>query len=149
MDVDGNPEILIEAKTKDTVNFTKVYAFEFNGTKAQKLDFPKLTKSQRNGYRGGDDFYITDGKLMRSFPIYDANDKNAKLTAQKRVIEYGLRNNDFTVKQISKDSTATPNQAVANQTVKQESNTGSSSKSEKKSSKKKHKTTKKKHRHRG
>jgi hypothetical protein len=30
MDLDGNPEILIQSKGKDTVNYAKVYAFEFN-----------------------------------------------------------------------------------------------------------------------
>jgi hypothetical protein len=54
MDLDGNPEILIQTKGKDTTNYTTIYAFEFNFGKAQKIDFPKLTQSQRQGYRGGD-----------------------------------------------------------------------------------------------
>jgi hypothetical protein len=105
MDLDGNPEILIQAKGKDTINYTNIYAFEFTNGKAQKLDFPKLTKSQRQGYRGDDNFYIKDGMLVREFPIYDGNGKGAKTTGAKRQFEYGLRNNSFTVKQLSKDST--------------------------------------------
>ncbi len=42
---------------------------------------------------------------MREFPIYDGNGKDAKPTGQKRVLEYGLRGNNFTVKQLSNDST--------------------------------------------
>ncbi|MDB5288296.1 MAG: hypothetical protein JWR05_3245 [Mucilaginibacter sp.] len=105
MDTDGNPEILIQSKGKDTVNYAKIYAFEFNDNTANKLDFPKLSSSQKKGYRGDDNFYIKDGKLIREFPIYDGNDKAAKPTGAKRQLEYSLRSNDFTVKQLSKDST--------------------------------------------
>lgn len=105
MDTDGNPEILIQSKGKDTVNYAKVYAFEFNDNTANKLDFPKLSSSQKKGYRGDDNFYIKDGKLIREFPIYDGNDKTAKPTGAKRQLEYSLRSNNFTVKQLSKDST--------------------------------------------
>jgi hypothetical protein len=105
MDMDGNPEILIQSKGKDTVNYAKIYAFEFNDNTVNKLDFPKLSSSQKKGYRGDDNFYIKDGKLIREFPIYDSNDKTAKPTGAKRQLEYSLRSNDFTVKQLSKDST--------------------------------------------
>jgi len=105
MDLDGNPEILIQAKGKDTVNYTNIYAFEFTNGRAEKLEFPKLTKSQRQGYRGDDNFYIKEGILMREFPVYNGNGKEAKPTGQKRQLQYGLRDNSFTVKQLSKDST--------------------------------------------
>ncbi len=104
MDLDGNPEILIQAKGRDTINYINIYALEFSNGKAQKLDFPKLTKSQRQGYRGDDNFYIKEGILMREFPVYSGTGKDAKLTGQKRQFQYGLRNNNFTIKQLSKDS---------------------------------------------
>jgi hypothetical protein len=105
MDLDGNPEILIQSKGKDTVNYAKVYAFEFNNNGANKLDFPKLTRSQRHGYRGNDNFYIKEGKLIREFPIYNGNDSTAKQTGAKRQLEYSLRGNDLAAKQLSRDST--------------------------------------------
>ncbi|RFZ94073.1 hypothetical protein D0C36_00485 [Mucilaginibacter conchicola] len=104
MDNDGNPEILIQAKAKDTVSYARIYAFEFNGNDADKLDFPKLTSSQRKGYRGNDNFYIKEGKLIREFPIYSSNDSLAKQTGAKRQLEYSLRSNNFSVKQLSQDS---------------------------------------------
>jgi len=165
MDMDGNPEILIQAKATDTTNYAVIYAFEFNNGRADKLDFPKLTKSQRKGYRGNDNFYIQDGKFMREFPIYDGNGKDAKLTGQKRLLQYGLRNNEFTVEQISKDSTAKTSStgaaaksAVAATSAEKKSSSKSTS-SEKSSSKKRkkhhseeqssshHKKKKKKHHH--
>lgn len=147
MDVDGNPEILIQAKSKDTTNYTSIYAFEFNdnNSKANKLDFPKLTSSQRKGYRGNDNFYIRDGKLMREFPIFNGTGKEAKPSGAKRQLEYGLRGNEFTVKQLSKDSIDVSNKASDNQPAKAEEKKSSNKQnsSSSKSSKKKHK------RHRG
>jgi hypothetical protein len=119
MDLDGNPEILIQSKGKDTVNYAKIYAFEFNNNDADKLDFPKLTSSQNKGYRGNDNFYIKEGKLIREFPIYDSNDSLAKPTGAKRQLEYSLRSNNFTVKQLSVDSALTKaDQPAAKQEVK-------------------------------
>ena len=139
MDVDGNPEILVQAKSKDTTNYASIYAFEFNNNKANKLDFPRLNNSQRKGYRGNDNFYIRDGKFMREFPIYSGSGKDAKPTGAKRQLEYGLRGNEFTVKQLSKDSTdvadntpAKQNQDNKTTVQKSEKKSSSSSKSSKK-----------------
>ncbi len=104
MDLDGNPEILIQARGTDSTNYATIYAFEFSGGKADKLSFPKLSTSQLRGYRGEDNFYIKEGKFIREFPIYNGKRKDAKNTGAKRVLEYGLRDNSFTVKQLSKDS---------------------------------------------
>ncbi|MDF2432888.1 MAG: hypothetical protein JWP44_2519 [Mucilaginibacter sp.] len=154
MDLDGNPEILIQAKGKDTNNYTNIYAFEFsnNSSKAQKLDFPKLTKKQRQGYRGQDSFYIEDGKLFREFPVYDGNGKDAKATGQKRKFEYGLRNNEFTIKELSKDSTkAVTTAPVKNKEPEQQATITKNNKSESHKSKKhkaeSHKKKRKKHHH--
>lgn len=115
MDMDGNPEILIQSKGKDTVNYARIYAFEFNNNDANKLDFPKLTSSQRKGYRGNDNFYIKEGKLIREFPIYNSNDSLAKPTGAKRQLEYSLRSNNFTVKQLSVDSASKATDAAVKQ----------------------------------
>ncbi|MFI5159601.1 MAG: hypothetical protein ACHQF4_12095 [Sphingobacteriales bacterium] len=142
MDLDGNPEILIQTKGKDTINYTNIYAFEFGGEKARKLDFPKLTKTQKKGYRGDDNFYIKDGALIREFPIYDGNSAGAKLTGAKRQLQYGLRNNEFTVKQLSKDSVnvnADKQAVTPAKTVKNESSNASSKKPKKHTSPKKSK----------
>ncbi len=103
MDMDGNPEILIQAKAKDSTVHTQIYAFEYKDNKAQKLDFPRLTSSQRKGYRGEDNFYIKEGILMRQFPVFDGNGSSAKPTGEKRLLEYGLRSNNFTVKTVEQN----------------------------------------------
>ncbi|MBS1527065.1 MAG: hypothetical protein JST19_15530 [Bacteroidetes bacterium] len=148
MDLDGNPEILIQARGTDSTNYATVYAFEFNNNKADKLDFPKLTRSQRKGYRGGDNFYIKEGKFIREFPIYESNDKDAKPTAAKRVLEYGLHGNEFTVKQLSKDSTDSKTVSVTQSQPAKASSSNkskSSKKSQQHSLEKKHKKKKRHH----
>lgn len=145
MDVDGNPEILIQAKSNDTTSYTRLYAFEFNNNQANKLDFPRLNSSQRKGYRGNDNFYIREGKLIREFPIYNGSGKDAKPSGAKRQLEYGLRGNEFTVKQLSKDSTDVANNQSATQSEEKKSTV---QKSEKKSSSS-GTSKKKRRRHRG
>ncbi|OOQ59661.1 hypothetical protein [Mucilaginibacter pedocola] len=140
MDTDGNPEVLIQAKGKDTVNYAKIYAFEFSNSNANKLDFPRLNNSQRKGYRGNDNFYIKDGLLIREFPIYSSNDSLAKPTGAKRVLQYGLSRNSFTVTQLSKDSVSVKEPVAAQPEKKTEV---------KRSLKKKTETKKKKRRRRG
>lgn len=144
MDVDGNPEIIIQTKTKDSVYNTTIYAFEFNNGKANKLDFPKLTSSQKKGYRGNDNFYIQDGNLMRQFNIYEGSGKNAKPTGQKRVFQYGLRNNEFTIKQVNKDSTDLKETEVAPTPVPVKTQTQKKHNSSISSKKEKHTSSKKK-----
>jgi hypothetical protein len=146
MDVDGHPEILIQSKGKDTVNYAKIYAYEFNNNDADKLDFPKLTSSQKKGYRGNDNFYIKEGKLIREFPIYDGNDASAKPTGQKRQLEYSLRSNNFTVKQLSTDSaTVNTTKPITKQAEPEKKQTVSRTKKHKQAETRK----KKRRRHRG
>jgi len=140
MDTDGNPELFIQSKSSDTTHFTKVYAFEFNDNEARKLDFPRLTASQRKGYRGGDNFYIKDGKLMREFPLYDGAGKEAKPNGQKRQLEYSFHSNTLSATQVSKDSTSTNQKEVEKTvpTVKPKAEEKKESKSSKKHSESKH-----------
>ncbi|MES2277613.1 MAG: hypothetical protein V4592_16430 [Bacteroidota bacterium] len=145
MDIDGNPELLIEAKAKDTIDYTTIYAYEFTD-KANKLDFPKLSSSQKKGYRGVDNFYMKDGKLIREFPIYDGNTSAAKPTGQKRILQYSLRSNTLTVKDLSADTlkvNGVKPDAVADKPVEKKPEP----KAEKKSTKHKKEAPKKKKKH--
>ncbi|MCD8740158.1 PliI family lysozyme inhibitor of I-type lysozyme [Mucilaginibacter roseus] len=147
MDSDGNPELLVQADAKDTINFVNIYAFEFNGNDARKLDFPKLTKRQRKGYQGKDNFYVKEGKFIREFPIYESDSTGAKPTGAKRVFEYGLRGNSFTVEQLSKDSTDKTQPVVAvSQPTQQERKASVSKSSKKKRSSSSHRRKRRRHR---
>lgn len=145
MDTDGDPEIFIHTQAVDSTNAAKMFAFEYKNNEARKLDFPKLTRSQRKGYRGNDNFYIKDGSLMREFDVYNDEDTLAKKPIQKRLIQYSLRGNSLSAEQVSKDSTSTSSSSTASNTnnatpaPKRHSETRSnshSSRSEKRSSRK-------------
>lgn len=101
MNMDGNPEILILSKAKDTTEHYNMYAYEYKNGKGNKLDFPKLSDKSKSVYHGGDNFYIVGGNLVREFPVYTGSGKDAKSTGKKRVLQYGIRDNVFTVKDIS------------------------------------------------
>lgn len=154
MNMDGYPEILIAAKAKDTTTHVNIYAYEFRGAKGQKIDFPKLSSKSKKGYRGEDNFYIKEGNLIREFPVYNGDGKDAKPTGQKRTLQYGIRDNQFTVKDISPVDTTKTSKPVAKEPVKKTTAVVDKPKTTEKRSKKKHHkeehTTKKhkKHRHR-
>lgn len=156
MNMDGNPEILIESKAKDTTTHINIYAYEFRGGKGQKIDFPKLSTNTKKTYRGGDVFSIKEGNLVRQFPVYDGNGHDAKPTGKTKILQYGISDNTFTVKDISAvDTTKTsaqssPKPAVAT-TTKTSSKSSSSEKHTETKKKKHHEevhhTKKKKHHH--
>lgn len=148
MDIDGHPEILLQAKRKDTINYNTIYAYEFYEKKVEKLDFPKLTSSQRKGYRGNDNFYISEGKFIREFQIYEGSGASAKPTGAKRKLEYTLDGNSFNVKQLSKDSTSVKNKAVVTEPAKKpvEKKSSQTKKTVKKHKAEVHKKKKKRHR---
>ncbi|MDT3402589.1 hypothetical protein [Mucilaginibacter terrae] len=158
MDTDGNPEIFIHTQAVDSSHYAEVFAYEFNNDRARKLDFPRLTRSQRKGYQGNDNFFIKDGNLMREFDVYNEEDSLVKKPIQKRLIEYNLRGNSLSSNQISKDSTVNSQSGSTSAPVadkpREEKRTSSSNRSssrkssstKKKSSSKKE--TKKRRRHR-
>lgn len=156
MDTDGNPEIFIHTQAADSTHYAEVYAFEYKDDDSRRLDFPRLTRSQRKGYRGNDNFFIKDGNLMREFDVNDEEDTLAKKPIQKRLIEYNLRGNSLSSNQISKDSTdnkqsSTTATAVADKPRQENRSSSNRSSSRRSSSKKKTSSkheTKKKKRHR-
>lgn len=155
MNMDGNPEILIESKAKDTTNHINIYAYEFKGAKSTKLNFPKLTDKTRKTYHGDDKLYIKDGNLIREFPVYDSSKKDAKPTGMKKILQYGLRNGEFNVKDISPADTISASKASVKDTVKKSlmSQRDKAKTAEKKTIKKEKKnqesgSKKKKHKHR-
>jgi hypothetical protein len=154
MNMDGNPEILILSKAKDTTVHFNMYAYEYRNGKGNKIDFPKLGGKSKTMYHGGDNFYIEQGNLIREFPAYEGEGKEAKPTGKKRVLQYGIRDNVFTVKDITPIDSTLINKPAVKDTVKKTTHTESAkpkskkSESKSKSHKKEHHTVKhKKRRH--
>ncbi|WP_448702712.1 hypothetical protein ACFGVR_10200 [Mucilaginibacter sp. AW1-3] len=146
MNMDGNPEILIESKAKDTTSHINIYAYEFRGGKGQKIDFPKLSSNTKKVYRGGDVFSIKEGNLVRQFPVYDGNGADAKPTGKTKILQYGISDNTFTVKDISAvDSTQTTATKPVETAVVKTKTTGKPAKEKHTESKKKKKKTEEHH----
>lgn len=103
MDADGNPEIFIQTKGDNKESFLKMYVYEFddNGS-ARELHFPDLSSSTKKNYHGKDSVYVRDGVLYREFPLYDEKDTSGVKPTGKKVIEYNLSGNTFSVKDLSR-----------------------------------------------
>ncbi|MBC7743667.1 MAG: hypothetical protein H7096_01035 [Flavobacterium sp.] len=102
MDSDGNPELYIQAQGEGEGSHLNMYVYEYseNGS-SEKINFPNLSNSSKKGYKGGDSLYIKDDKLMREFPVANADENNTKPSPEvKKVLQYGLRNNSFTVDEV-------------------------------------------------
>jgi len=104
MDSDGNPEIFIQAKGEDKDNYLNMYIYEFTeGGSSQQLRFPDLTSSTKITYRGKDSVFIKEGNLFREFPTYEESDTSAVNPTGKKLLEYTLRGNSFSVKEIKEE----------------------------------------------
>jgi hypothetical protein len=103
MDSDGNPELFIQARGEGEGSHLNMYVYEFSESgSAQQLTFPNLGSSSKKGYKGDDSLYIKDDKLMREFPIVEIDDKTGRQSsANKKVLEYSLRNNSFRVNEVT------------------------------------------------
>lgn len=105
MNVNGNPEIIVLTEKKESDPETSPYdliVFEYSQRgQPNRLSAPRLSPSQRKGYRGGDRFYMQEGVLMREFPVYEGKGDTAKKTDEKRLLEYDVRGG-LVVKEVEK-----------------------------------------------
>ena len=107
MDSDGNPELYIQAQGEGEGSHLNMYVYEFSdGGSSQQINFPNLGNASKRGYQGNDSLYIKDDKLIREFPIVITDEKTGSKTAEanKKVLEYGLRNNSFTVEEVKPEN---------------------------------------------
>lgn len=101
MDADGDPEIFIQAEGEGEGSHLNMYVYEFNDSgNPRTLRFPDLSSETMKLYRGQDSIYIDNGNIMREFPLFEETDNTKKATGGRKLIEYTLRNNNFSVKEI-------------------------------------------------
>jgi len=104
MDADGNPEIFIHAKGGDKDSYLNMYVYEFNDEgSSQEIRFPELTASTKKAYHGKDSIFVKEGALFREFPLYDEADTAALKPTGKKLVEYSIRGNSFSVKEVKAD----------------------------------------------
>lgn len=103
LDSDGNPELYIQAKGEGEGSYLTMYIYEFNDSGSnQQIRFPELSSSLKKGYKGNDSVYVKDGKLMRQFPLFHSDDTTGKASGEIRKLEYSLRSNSLSVKEVEK-----------------------------------------------
>ncbi len=103
MDLDGNPEILIQTNTSDSIPLAKVYCYEFGENSSQKIKFPELTSATQKKYRGKDNFFVKEGKLRRTFPLFEQENNKDLPSKESKNIEYSIVNGSIDIKELEED----------------------------------------------
>ncbi len=103
MDLDGNPEILIQTNTADSIPLAKVYCYEFGSNNSQKIKFPELTSATQKKYRGKDNFFVKEGKLRRTFPLFEQENNKDLPSKEQKNIEYSIVNGSIDIKEIKEE----------------------------------------------
>jgi len=86
---DNWPELLVYVASKDDARRGSVVGYSSNaGRSMSEIEFPGVAKDPRAsaGYSGHDDFQVTDGKLVETFPLTE----NGKATDKTRQVRYKL-----------------------------------------------------------
>ena len=94
-DLDGNgfDEFYIITISSGSGSYGNIIAFASNKDKSLSIiHFPTVLEGDDrfSGYMGHDNFYISENKLIRSFPIFLLSDKNSNPTGGKRQLTYEL-----------------------------------------------------------
>lgn len=101
LDTDGNPELVLQVQLSKDLTDLYIYEFDAAGN-ASIIRFPSLSDRAMKGFKGKDRIYIKEGNLRRDFLYQDPEDSKAKV--QKRTLEYRLRNNSFSIQELSEVS---------------------------------------------
>lgn len=90
---DGFPDLVIYVFNGANGEMGNVFSVSSEENKSLKpIIFPDIRDDQKlsDGYKGYDDFYLLNGTLFRSFPVYKPGDVAGHPTGAKRVIQYGV-----------------------------------------------------------
>ena len=90
---DGFPDLVayvFSGENGETGNVFSISSQENKGLKPVYFPDIRDDKKLSEGYKGYDDFYLLNGNLFRSFPVYKTGDTTVLPTGSKRVIQYGV-----------------------------------------------------------
>lgn len=94
-DLDGNgwPEIYVYVASAGSGSYGSLVAYAVNGGKSvSPIYLPPLEDSPEAvaGYMGHDEFAVVENRLVRRFPVYQADDTNAAASGGTRQLQYRL-----------------------------------------------------------
>ncbi len=90
---DGSPEVYVYINSAGSGSYGSLVAYSANKKKSlSEIYLPPLEDDPENskGYMGHDGFKVSEGVLVRSFPVYNPGDSNATPTGGTRSLEYQL-----------------------------------------------------------
>lgn len=88
IDSDENLEVLIFSRSAGSGAYAQLQVYKFDGSALYKAELPEPDASLMDGYQGRDWYELSDGKLLRNFPLYREADANCCPDGGDRVIEY-------------------------------------------------------------
>ena len=92
IDADESAEVLLFTRSAGSGGYAQLYAYKFADDELYLLELPDPDANLMEGYQGRDSYELTDGKLIRKFPIYLEDDPNCCPGGGERVIEFDSAN---------------------------------------------------------
>ena len=89
LDKDGSFEVVVtfsDAEGHDT----GIDVYSWNSYLLEPIRLAELDEGQMQGYRGNDEFAVSDGKLLRIFQIYEEVNGTWSATAARRQLRYSF-----------------------------------------------------------
>jgi Periplasmic lysozyme inhibitor of I-type lysozyme len=93
LNVDGSPELYVYVTSAGSGSYGSLVAYSSNHRKSlSEIYLPSLKedKAASKGYMGHDEFAVVESTLVRRFPVYRNNDRNAKPSGGMRQLQYKL-----------------------------------------------------------
>lgn len=90
LDSNGFDELYVITTASGSGSYGKVMGFASNMDKSLSMIAYPETEGDLQGYMGHDVFFIEEGTLVRTFPVFKDGDVNAKATGGTRRFSYGL-----------------------------------------------------------
>jgi len=88
LDADGKPEVVVVSQSFGTGVYGEVRVVTMAATGLSVVNFPSEAGDSEIGYMGHDNFSRDGRRIVRTFPIYAANDPNCCPTGGSRKIIY-------------------------------------------------------------
>lgn len=89
LDDDARPELVLVAQSPANPARVSLSVFAMDGAGIREIALPD--PPDREGYRGGDQFSRDGGRIVRSYRLYRATDRDGTPTGEKRVVSYRYR----------------------------------------------------------
>jgi hypothetical protein len=86
---DGRFEVVVTF-SHDAGARTEVDVYSWNQHLLEPVRIAELDEAQKAGYRGGDEFAVREGQLVRMFQVYEEIDGQWSATAARRQLRYSF-----------------------------------------------------------